>query len=38
MLTTVRERGYKCGWYYYNNNYITTYPCVPYKVLELAIF
>jgi hypothetical protein len=20
MVTTVRERGYKWGWYYYNNN------------------
>ena len=28
MFTTLRERGYKQGCYYYNNNYIKTYPCV----------
>jgi len=29
MFTTVRERGYKLGWYYCNNNYIKTYSFVP---------
>jgi len=28
MFTTVRERGWKWGWFY-SNNYIKTYPCVP---------
>jgi len=25
IFTTVRERGYKWGWYYYNNNYISVH-------------
>jgi hypothetical protein len=31
MFTALRERRYKLGWYYYNNTYIKTYPCVLYK-------
>jgi len=38
MFKTVRERGYKLGWFYYNNNnYIKTHPYVLLKMLEMAI-
>jgi len=37
MFTTVSERGYKLGWYYYNNNYISNSNLICIHVILLLL-